>query len=87
MYSYVNKYEFYQERIMRYKKEGVGARSSRANNWIQIISPTRCVTIFRTPGCIARVGIVSQHRIRHGLRVRVLATRRERYDSAFRHCS
>ena len=49
----------------------------------RIFSHTRCVTIFRLPRSIARVGIVSQRRIRYGLRVQVLATRRERYDAAF----
>ena len=37
-----------------------------------IFSHARRVTIFRTPGSIARVGIISQRQIHHGLRVRVL---------------
>ena len=72
---------------MRYKKEGVGAGSTYANIWIRNISHARRVTIFRTPVSIARVGIVSQRRIRQGLLVRVLVTRRERYDAAFRRRS
>ena len=37
-----------------------------------IFSHARRVTIFRTHGSIARVGIVSQRQIHHGLQVRVL---------------
>ena len=69
---------------MRYKKEGVGAETPTQIIGFELFSHARRVTIFRTYGSIARVGIASQRRIRHSLRVRVLATRRERYDAAFR---